>query len=296
MRLRYRARLMKPWTHWIGLALAIAICVLGWSDRSVQALDSASDSASSSAVDAELRWVMPPARAHPLPDSLAQWHDPNQGSDYLNEVAPTPAGYLVWSHFPVRVYVESATAEAADSVGAANARLQRWRRAVLRGIDAWSAYLPLQYVTVPESANIKIWSEAPPLRYSPQGELMRARSAETRYELHTYSESSLNAFADHARLNRSIEASDRPILMARCQIWISPGQSNDHIAATARHEMGHALGIWGHSPDASDALYFSQVRSPQPLSSRDINTLKRLYQQPTQIGWPWIPSASSSLD
>jgi predicted Zn-dependent protease len=31
--------------------------------------------------------------------------------------------------------------------------------------------------------------------------------------------------------------------------------------------------------------YFSQVRNPPPISPRDVNTLKRIYQQPTSLGW-----------
>jgi hypothetical protein len=33
-------------------------------------------------------------------------------------------------------------------------------------------------------------------------------------------------------------------------------------------------------------MYFAQVRTPPVISARDINTLKRVYQQPTQLGWP----------
>ncbi|XTZ12993.1 MAG: peptidase, partial [cyanobacterium endosymbiont of Rhopalodia inflata] len=35
----------------------------------------------------------------------------------------------------------------------------------------------------------------------------------------------------------------------------------------------------------TDALYFSQVRSLSPISVRDVNTLKKIYQQPTRLGW-----------
>ena len=69
-------------------------------------------------------------------------------------------------------------------------------------------------------------------------------------------------------------------------IEISPGLSQLAILAATRHELGHALGIWGHSLHQNDALYFSQVSDFPPISPRDINTLKKIYQQPTQIGWP----------
>ncbi|MFN4955672.1 MAG: peptidase, partial [Aphanizomenon sp.] len=32
-------------------------------------------------------------------------------------------------------------------------------------------------------------------------------------------------------------------------------------------------------------MYFSQVRNPPFISVRDVNTLKRVYEQPTGLGW-----------
>jgi predicted Zn-dependent protease len=66
---------------------------------------------------------------------------------------------------------------------------------------------------------------------------------------------------------------------------VSPNFAGVSLLATIRHEFGHALGIWGHSPKSSDALYFSQVSDPPAISVGDINTLKKIYQQPTKLGW-----------
>ena len=74
-------------------------------------------------------------------------------------------------------------------------------------------------------------------------------------------------------------------IAVRMTVRVSPSFAGESLLATIRHELGHALGIWGHSPEESDALYFSQVREPPPISSRDINTLKKIYQQPTKLGW-----------
>ncbi|MDY6897650.1 MAG: peptidase, partial [Cyanobacteriota bacterium] len=68
-------------------------------------------------------------------------------------------------------------------------------------------------------------------------------------------------------------------------ILLSPSQTGKYLLAASRHELGHALGIWGHSKDKGDALYFSQVRNPPLVSARDVNTLKKIYQQSTSLGW-----------
>lgn len=44
------------------------------------------------------------------------------------------------------------------------------------------------------------------------------------------------------------------------------------------HELGHALGLWGHSPYEGDINY--AVVSAQHPSERDINTLRKLYNTP----------------
>ena len=122
----------------------------------------------------------------------------------------------------------------------------------------------------------------PPLQASINREtgklnIPRARSAETRYEFY---------------LRKAVEA-PQEVLSQRFTIQLSPDQPVDYTLATARHELGHALGIWGHSPLETDTMYFSQVRNPPQISNRDINTLKRIYEQPTRLGWPLIAKSNS---
>ncbi|NDJ16531.1 matrixin family metalloprotease [Myxacorys almedinensis] len=197
--------------------------------------------------------ALPAAQTHPLPPRLAQWHDRANRGDYFERVEKTTPGYLVWSEFPVKVYVDG---------GREEARSQVWDDAVRQAVDEWSAYLPLQTVTQAQQADIAIVRAAPPLKFPPT---QRVRSAETRFELYT--------------------KGSPAILYHRCSIFIQPSQADIYLVAAARHELGHALGIWGHSPVETDALYFSQVRDPLPISERDVNTLKRVYQQPTRLGW-----------
>lgn len=193
---------------------------------------------------------LPPLKVHSLPPTLAQWQDPTNAGDYFDAVEVQDVGYLVWWRFPIRVYVES---DSGDRSG-------EWLNTVLDSVLEWDVFLPLQVVDNPEVADIKIFNQRPPLE---PGSL-RARSAETRYRLYR---------------------DENGVLSHRFVIWLSPTQVGKYISAAARHEFGHALGIWGHSPVETDVMYFSQVAEPPPISVRDINTLKRIYLQPTRLGW-----------
>jgi predicted Zn-dependent protease len=215
---------------------------------------------------------LPAPQTHPLPPTLAQWHDTTGSGDYFSEVKLTSVGYLVWSQFPIKVYVERPT-DSAEPSGSLQ-RFQNWVNAVLQAVQEWSVYLPLEVVNKSEGADISILRSRPPLqasfnRETGQFNIPRARSAQTRYEFY------LRPGGD----------APRDVLSHRFTIQLTPDQSVDYTLATARHEIGHAVGIWGHSPLETDTMYFSQVRNSPQISARDINTLKRIYEQPTRLGW-----------
>ena len=52
---------------------------------------------------------------------------------------------------------------------------------------------------------------------------------------------------------------------------------DDIIAFTALHEIGHSLGLNGHSTDENDVMFESSEEPKENLSLRDINTIKLLY-------------------
>jgi predicted Zn-dependent protease len=215
--------------------------------------------------DADVSIEQFPLQVHPLPEPLAQWEDKQGSGDYFDRVQPKEIGYLVWSEFPVQIYVQPPETPAISPDNPDRS----WKTLAEAIIREWGDYVPLAIVDDPQLAQITLIRGSPPPERSAAG-TFRARSALTRY---------------HLDLQHSAARQSR--LAQRFTITISPTQTEKYQQAALRHELGHALGIWGHSTAATDALYAAQVSDPPKISARDINTLKRVYEQPTRLGW-WI--------
>jgi predicted Zn-dependent protease len=212
----------------------------------------------------------PPLQVHTLPPSLANFRS-SQTDDYFDQVIPSPLGHLIWSEFPIKVYLDQSPSPQDSS--ASNQRFLQWTQAVRQAIADWSLYLPMQEVGDKTEADIRFERQEAPLNaqrdpQTGQLQISRARNAQTYYEFYS-------------------RASVPSLLLHRMTVRIKPGLSPAATLATARHELGHALGIWGHSPNPKDTLYFSQTDESPPISIRDINTLKKVYLQPTRLGWPF---------
>ena len=136
---------------------------------------------------------------------------------------------------------------------------QMWQKAMQQAVQDWQPYVALTLVDSAQNADIRI-SPTPPRQ-----KVGRVRSAETRYSLYV---------------------SAQKTLAHRVEIYIRSSQTSQYLSAAARHELGHAVGLWGHSLDPADIMYFSQVKMPPAISKRDINTLVQVYRQPTRLGWP----------
>src|SRR5262249_32317709 len=60
---------------------------------------------------------------------------------------------------------------------------------------------------------------------------------------------------------------------------IGPLRNRLLVEKICLHEMGHALGMNGHSPNSRDVMYSSANLDDKPvLSERDKNTIRKLYQ------------------
>ncbi|HEY9696498.1 MAG TPA: matrixin family metalloprotease [Trichocoleus sp.] len=256
----------RVWSNSSTLRLFFSITTIAITAVSVVFLQTLPVRSIAQPADRQFQEQLPALQIHPLPSQLKQWQDNRQGN-YFAAIQSTPVGFLIWSRFPIRVFVEPPSQMPTVD------RSQDWVDAVAQAVQEWQVYLPLERVNSQEQADISIWRSTPPLRQSNSqttvgnNQGLRAQAAETRYEL----------FVDRSTVPA--------ILSHRFTVRLRSGQTKAYILASARHELGHALGIWGHSPSPTDVMYFSQIRNPPAISERDINTLKQIYQQPTRLGW-----------
>ena len=191
-----------------------------------------------------------PALARFLKPSL---QTPAGADDYRDQLQTTVAGWPRLSRWCV--WIEP------------GARERRWQPAIEAALSHWQGVLPIELVKDPEQAQVLVSHRRPPLlqldgrqRASHGRTTMKAR------------------YVNRAGLWRL-----EPSLL----VMVASAQRQAGIQATAVHELGHAFGLWGHSPDQGDAMAAAPGAKPvQQLSPRDLATLNWLYQQPTSYGLP----------
>lgn len=75
----------------------------------------------------------------------------------------------------------------------------------------------------------------------------------------------------------------------------------NRFRAVAQHQIGHALGIWGHSSNPGDIMYYNgdyigKINSSQNISRRDSNTVAVLYKMiPDVINKPLTPKEKEGM-
>lgn len=61
------------------------------------------------------------------------------------------------------------------------------------------------------------------------------------------------------------------------------GVTDSQYEFVSAHEMGHCLGLWEHSPRDGDLMYYL-LTSKTSYSPRDLNSIRWLYSQKTDVG------------
>ena len=195
----------------------------------------------------------------PLPEALQPARYVPEAGDYYWSVSRGSEGEE-WKRFPLKVYLGSAPQ-------------MKWQEGARQAYDAWVVLFPLQLVALPQQADIRLSWDNRQLGEKHVGEEME------RVEIK----------------REGAELAARRIAVISVDMTFNWGK--DDMRAIVTHELGHALGVKGHSDSKKDIMYMEMQRKvygtkvggyPVPLwkslvkepSQRDINTLIRLYNHP----------------
>lgn len=205
-----------------------------------------------------------------LPSTLQPSAYLPKAGDYYNAVAQASAG-LQFSRLPVKIFLGSLP--------------QGWQTAIRQALDGWVKVFPLKEVPSREGADI-VLSWAASTKESHRAGRENDWAQVERKEDGTIAKRTKIAFVD-------LDSSGH---------W-----SEEQKLATVLHELGHALGIQGHSDKPRDVM-FGTIRDvqievtpggpfsppdigpapwnmslPRNPSQRDVNTLIRLYNSPSPL-------------
>jgi predicted Zn-dependent protease len=185
----------------------------------------------------------------------------SSAADYYLEIAEL-SETAKWNAFPIKVWI-------------GNVPTGNWAQGAREAFSIWKEMLPLGLTAEPEAADIRfVWDADQEMESGAMGEEL-----------------------DWVQFRRvGNELTGRKV--AFISVDLSRNWSKDEMRAIVLHEMGHALGIRGHSPSKGDIMYFQVQETPHHMrvpgviypiawkslvskpSQRDLNTLIRLYNTP----------------
>lgn len=183
---------------------------------------------------------------HRLPSGLARLPDNEALGDYLDRIDAL---------LPGSTYLRWTNYPVDVYIQSDN---QAWFDLVQVALDLWTPYIPLNRVGNPNNADIVI-------ERMPNQGVVAGIAKNTDLYLDT---------DGNLQHKVSITIGENPVA--------GPLQ----ISAVATHELGHALGLWGHSGDPDDIMFASLNSLKSEISDRDLITIKKVYEQPTLIGTP----------
>jgi predicted Zn-dependent protease len=146
-----------------------------------------------------------------------------------------------------------------------------WHKTLEEAVGSWGKFIPVRVAQPSETADVEIaWINHLPPR--------------------ALGQTNLEVFNGRMRVT---------VYLLRPSYYL-PGTSDRILRRIAEHEVGHALGIFGHSGDSHDLMFSIENVNPKDatkydgITPRDLNTLRKIYessplppgfQSPQPMGW-----------
>ncbi len=195
------------------------------------------------------------------PEALQPAHYVSSAGDYYGEIAEDSESSR-WQSFPVKVLI--------GDVPNGN-----WHQGVREAFNIWQGMVPMELTADADEADIRFeWDQSQNMGEGHAGEE--------------------RDWVQFESVGNSVTSRK----VAHIAIALVRNWTKDEMRALTLHEMGHALGIRGHSSSKGDIMYWQMQESNRrvpipgmyyPLilkslvskpSQRDLNTLIRLYNTP----------------
>ncbi len=200
----------------------------------------------------------------PAADVLDRVVYPSPPTDYFDHITLFSHGRITrFTEMPIQVYISPVLKES-PYLPEIRYAMQEWQ-------NASTGDIRFEETEIPQNADIRVsWGHSG--LYSDFQD-MRLGSAELTRLMDTKQTVVQDQVASDASPPFTVEV----ILMLEGDGTIGE-LSQEEMRTVCLHEFGHALGLWGHSPHPGDISY--PTATAQHPSTRDITTLRRLYDTP----------------
>ena len=186
--------------------------------------------------------------------------DDTTATDYFEQVTLFSGGRITrFTQMPIRVHI-SPTLKALPYLTAIRYAMNTWE-------SATGGKIRFQETETPEQADIRVNPT-----YSG-----RLAFLDTRLGSAKLTRLSQNTSTTTQHSSTAIDFTVEVVLVLESDGTIGE-LSEEEMRTVCLHEFGHAIGIWGHSPDTDDACH--ATATAQHPTSRDVNTLLKLYDTP----------------
>ena len=193
-------------------------------------------------------------------------------TDYFEQVTLFSGGRITrFTQMPIRVHI-SPTLKALPYLNEIRYAMRTWETAT-------DGKIRFQETETLEQADIRVTST-----YTGSLSFLDTRLGSanlTRQERGTYTVSGTNTQAQNANAdqpaNTAVNFSVEVILVLESD-GTTGELSQEKMRTVCLHEIGHAIGLWGHSPSTDDVCH--AMATAQHPTQRDVNTLLKIYNTP----------------